>query len=315
MHARARADGGGEVEALDWRWLRSFVAVADAGGMQEAARRSGVSQPTLSRHVRQLEETLDVALFERGGRGLTLSPEGAGLLARARDVRAAVKAFERQAVGMSAEEAGAVRVTMTELYGELFAPAWLASLRRALPRITVDLVLDDAAVNLLLREAEIAIRLFRPRQLDLVAQRCGEQHVGFFASPEYVAERGAPETAEALRDFDLIGFDRVMDWIDAARSLGFEYTRDDFAFRCDAAVMHYRAARAGLGIAAIPLWVGERLGLTRVLPGQTVGTFPIYLVAHQDLHRSPRVARVWQHLGAALRERFGAAARGDGVRD
>ncbi len=296
------------MDEIDWRWLRSFVAVADAGAMQLAARRSGISQPTLSRHVRQLEEALSVALFERSGRGIKLSVQGAGLLARAREVRAAVKAFERQAVGMSAEEAGAVRVTMTELFGEHFAPAWLSSLRRAAPHITIDLVLDDAPVNLLLREAEIAVRMFPPRQLDLIVRRCGVQRLGFYATDEYLDRCGEPTTVKGLRAHALIGFDRLTDWIDGARSLGEVYTREDFVFRCDATVMQVHAARAGLGVAAIPSWVGERVGLRRVLPAVDVGVFPIMLTAHRDLHQNPRVTRVWQHLSAALRERFGAGA-------
>ncbi len=294
------------MDEIDWRWLRSFVAVADAGGMQLAARRSGVSQPTLSRHVRQLEAALGVALFERSGRGIKLSVQGAGLLARAREVRAAVKAFERQAVGLSEEEAGSVRVTMTELFGEHFAPAWLAALRRDAPHISVDLVLDDTPVNLLLREAEIAVRMFSPQQLDLVVRRCGVQRMGFFATREYLERCGAPESTEALKRHELIGFDRLTDWIDAARSLGFEYTREDFVFRCDSLPMQVRAAQAGLGVAAIPRWIGERVGLRRVLPTVEVGVAPIVLAAHRDLHQNPRVTRVWRHLSAALRERFGA---------
>lgn len=281
---------------LDWRWLKSFAAVAEEGGMQAAANATGISQPTLSRHIRQLEELLGVVLFERHGRGLTLSPQGAGLFERALVVRDSIHAFERQAVGLSEEESGTVRVTMTRVFSFYFAPQWLVALRRAHPHISIDLVMEDAEVNLLMREAEIAIRMFRPRQLDLVARHCGQTSMGFFASPGYVEAYGQPADLEALKRFDLIGFDRQMDWIETARHMGFNYEREDFVFRTDALDLHLRVAEVGLGIAVLPLWLGACAGLVRLLGEVTIPGLPIYLTAHPELKRNPRVYKVWRHL-------------------
>ncbi|MEM1349570.1 MAG: LysR family transcriptional regulator [Myxococcota bacterium] len=293
------------MDSMDWRWLRSFVAVAEAGGMHSAAAQLRTSQATLSRHVSALEEVLDVVLFDRTGRGVRLSPEGAALLERARAVQESVKAFELQAQGLSEEEGGSVRVTMSRRFGIRFAPPWIAGLRRVHPKVVIDLVLENTATNLLLREAEVAVRLFRPTQLELVAKRCGSVTRGFFASAEYLARRGEPRTVGALREHDLIGFDRVTEWIDAAQRIGEEYTREDFVCRTDDHVVHTELACQHMGIAVLPEWFGRRAGLVQVLLEASMPGEPIFLVAHREVHRTPRVAKVWAHLGAALEDAFG----------
>ncbi len=296
------------MEDLDWRWLRSFIAVAESTSMHKAAERSGISQATLSRHVRQLEESLDTSLFDRDRRGITLSERGTSLLERALVVRDAVGAFERQAAGISEETSGMVRVTMSNGFGLGFAPGWLASLQETHPATSVDLVLEDEAADLLLRKAEIAVRMFRPQQLDLVMKRCGETRLGFFASEAYIAKRGRPQTLEDLHSHQLVGYDRRTMWIERARAMGFDYARDDFATRCDAEVFHMLAAREGIGIAVLPVHVGERDQLVKLFGPFTMPGQPIYLVAHSELYRNKRVANVWNHLAAELTSMFGDGA-------
>ncbi|KIG15529.1 Transcriptional regulator lysR family protein [Enhygromyxa salina] len=288
------------MDELDWRWLRSFVFVAQADSMHAAAQRSGISQPTLSRHIKLLEANLGISLFERRGRGLTLSPQGQGLFERAVAVRDSVKTFEREALGLSEQQEGSVSVTMSGVFGIHFAPEWLSQLRIDEPHITIDLVIEDSAVNLLLREAEIAVRQFRPHQLELVTRLFGTTPLGLYASPQYVDQHGEPADMAELADFDLIGFDRETYWIEAAAAMGFAHTRDDFAIRCDASVVQVSMALAGLGIAAVPSWCATGLPLRRVLPEIVIPGPPLYLVAHPDLRRSPRVSRVWNHLAARL---------------
>jgi len=290
---------------VDWRWLKSFVAVAEAGGMHSASKEARTSQATLSRHISALEEELGVVLFDRTGRGVRLSPEGAALLERARVIKESVKAFELQAQGLSEEEGGIVRVTMSGQFGVHFAPQWLVELRRHAPKVSVDLVLEDTASNLLLREAEIAVRLFRPTQLDLVARRCGQLVQAFYASAEYIAARGTPQSLDELFGHELIGFDRATTWIDNAQRMGYRVEREDFACRTDDFAVHSELARCGMGVVVLPGWFAKKANLVRVLPEIAMPGQPVFLAAHRDVHRTPRVARVWEHLGAALEEAFG----------
>lgn len=289
---------------MDWRWLRSFVAVASEGGPRSASTQSGISPATLSRHVKQLEECLGIVLFDRDGRGTRLTRDGAALYKRALDIDASVEALKREALGIASAESGAVRVTMSALFGMHFAPTWLHACRVSHPSIAIDLVIDDAPINLLRREAELAVRLFRPTQLDLIVKNCGTSSIGFFASKTYIATHGAPETLDALHDHHVIGTDRRTVCLDYLRQLGVTWSRDDFVMRTDCFAMHPASAVAGVGVALVPLQVGERAGLVRVLPEHAIQGPPIFLTAHPDLHRVPRLARVWEHLGTALREVF-----------
>lgn len=285
---------------LDWRWLRSFVVVASAGTMKEAASASGISQPTLSRHIKLLEDELAMTLFERAGRNLVLSQKGRVLFERAHEVRDAVAGFERQAIGESEAIAGTVRVTMHCMLGYHFAPTWLMDLREAHPYISVDLVVDDRA-NLLLREADIAITTLRPTQLDLISQRVGRFMLGIYASEGYLGGRELGPFS-ALFDHDLVGFDRDASWLDNASAAGFDVCREDFASRTDAWAVHPLLIQQGFGMGVIPTQIGDAMGLTRVhrdfaLPGDE-----LYLTAHPDLQRNPRMSLVWNHLRTALHE-------------
>lgn len=287
---------------LDWRWLRSFVAVASAGTMKEAASASGISQPTLSRHVKLLEDELDMTLFERAGRNLVLSQKGRVLLERAHEVRDAVAGFERQAIGESEEIAGTVRVTMHCMLGYHFAPGWLTDLQKAHPHISVDLVVDDRA-NLLLREADIAIGTLKPTQLDLISHRVGQFVLGIYASEGYLSGRELGPFSELFRH-DLVGFDRIASWIDNAHAAGFDISREDFASRTDAWAVHPLLIKHGLGMGVIPIQVGDAMGLTRVHSDFALPGDELYLTAHPDLQRNPRISLVWSHLRTTLHGAF-----------
>jgi len=287
---------------LDWRWLRSFVAVASAGTMKEAASASGISQPTLSRHIKLLEDELDMTLFERAGRHLVLSQKGRVLLERAHEVRDAVAGFERQAIGESEQIAGTVRVSMHCMLGYHFAPTWLLDLREAYPHISIDLVVDDRA-NLLLREADIAMSTLKPTQLDLISRRVGQFMLGIYASELYLGGRELGPFSELFRH-DLVGFDRIASWLDNAHSAGFDISREDFTSRTDAWAVHPLLIKQGLGMGVIPIQVGDAMGLTRVHSDFALPGDELYLSAHPDLQRNPRISLVWSHLRAALQDAF-----------
>lgn len=290
---------------LDWRWLRSFLAVAHAGGMMGASKASGISQPTLSRHVSALEEALGVALFDRSGRGVRLTPQGGALFERAQEIEASVAAFERQALGLNTELSGSVRVSMSRMFGMYFGPGWLASLQETHPHITVDLVLEDTAANLLLREAELALRMFRPTQLDLRVRSLGHLTRGFFASRDYIATAPPCLKIEDLFHHKLIGFDRVTVWLENAARMGYTFTREDFVCRTDDEAVHPRLAAQGLGVVVLPVWLGEQEGLSRLLPQVEMQGQPMFLTAPGDVHQNRRVSQVWEHLAASIEAAFG----------
>jgi len=281
---------------MNWEWLRSTLAVLETGSLQAASDRLGVSAPTLSRHVAHLEASLGVPLFDRSGRGLRPTPDAEALLPAARQVRGAVDELLRQATGREVDDAGPVRVTASFVHGVLLLPPFVAGFRRAHPEVTLDLVLDDAPTNLLSREAEVAVRGFRPQQADLLARRCGVSRSGFFASQGYLDRRGAPTRLLDLVEHELIGFDRSTVYLEAAARMGVPMQREHFAFRSDSVLGQVAAAQADVGIAAMQCAVGERAGLVRVMPEVTVHELEVWLVAHPDVRKAPRVRRVWDAL-------------------
>lgn len=284
------------MEELDWRWLASFVDVVEHGGLSRAAAQTSRSQPTLSRHIHYLEQALGVVLFDREGRELVLSRQGLELLEHAMDVKRSVKAFEQHAVGVGTQRTGSVRVTMSDMFGFYFAPNWLVAFNQSSPHITVDLVLEDQAVNPMMREAEVALRRFEPVQQGLLIKYCGRTSQGFYASPGFVSRFGEPHDLDGLTSMPVIGQDRLMTWVEYAQRLGMTYAREDFVMRTDTMVMHVRAAQAGLGWATVPNWVARQTDLVRVLPHITMPGQPIYLTAAPDTRRNPLVTELWEHL-------------------
>ena len=196
------------VSSLDWSLVRAFLAVAEHGSLSGAARALGSSQPTLGRQVRAIQKTLGLELFRRHDRGLSLTDAGEGLLPAARAMRQAAHDIELAATGRGQALEGTVRVTSSVVVATHHLPRVIVELRRAEPLIAVELVASDETSNLHFREADIAVRMFRPTQLDLITRKLGESPIVATAHESYLARRGTPRTPDELRQHDLIGFDR-----------------------------------------------------------------------------------------------------------
>ncbi|HEU0222050.1 MAG TPA: LysR substrate-binding domain-containing protein, partial [Paracoccaceae bacterium] len=145
-------------------------------------------------------------------------------------------------------------------------PAILARLRAEEPRIEIELVPSDTTENLLFREADIAVRMYRPEQLDVVTRKVAEFPIGLYAARTYVARRGVPAEPAELARHDLVGYDRSSLMIRAARRLGWELAREAFAVRCDNQSAHWELVRAGCGIGGGLCVIGDAdPGLVRIL--------------------------------------------------
>ncbi len=285
----------------DWHRLRTFLAVVEEGSLSGAGRKLGLSQPTAGRHIEHLERSLEVRLFERTARGLQVTAAGAELAGHVSAMRARADAISRIAAGQSERIEGTVRITASELVSLYILPPILAALRDRHPEIQLEIVPSDATANLLSREADIAARMFRPTQEDLIARKMAELPVAAFAHKTYIARFGAPRTLADVSGHHLIGDDRNTRIIDAARALGFPLSRNDFAIRSDSYVVHWKAVCAGLGIGFCQKWLAGGHGdLVPVLPELDVAPLPLWLTAHQDLKTSRRIRLVFDFLAARL---------------
>ena len=187
------------MQRLDWALVRSFLAVMDAGSVSAAARATQGHQPTLSRHLTELEGQLGVALFERTGRGVRPTAAGLEVLPAARQMQAAAEALARSVTRGREATRGTVRITVSQVVATWLLPPLVAEFHRAEPEIAIEIVSSNAVQNLLRREADIAVRMVRPDQGSLIARKVGEVALGAWASADYLAAMGTPRTPATWR--------------------------------------------------------------------------------------------------------------------
>lgn len=286
---------------LDWSLVQTFLTVAETGSLSEAARRLGMSQPTVGRQVRQIEAMLELEFFQRHPRGLALTDAGAELLPHARRMAEGMQGFSLAAAGRSEKLSGPVRITASVFTAQHYLPAILARLREEEPEITIDLVPTDRSENLLYREADIAVRMYRSEQLDIVTRHLGELRLGLFAAKTYLDRRGRPHRFPEFFDHDLVGYDRSDLILRGLREMGMEAQRDWFATRTDQQSVYWELVRAGCGIGVAQLRVGRADPLVeQVLPELPMPTLPLWLAAHEAVRGTPRIRRVWNALAEGL---------------
>ncbi|WP_443748183.1 LysR family transcriptional regulator [Asticcacaulis solisilvae] len=291
------------MNSIDWTLLRSFLAVVETGSLSAAATRIATTQPTLSRHVRELETALGVTLFTRSVRGLEPTEAALGLIEDARAMGAAAEALALKAQGRSQQLTGTVRITASVVVANLLLPSILASLREAEPHIQVEIVASDMAQNLLRRDADIALRMFDPTQNALIARKLGETPLGLFGAKSYIARRGRPESLADLLNHDVIGFDRSDLILKGYAFHGFPVTREQFPVRCDDQMVIWNLLLAGAGLGfAQTLLAGRRPELEQIDIGMFVPPLPVWLVMHEEVRSNARIRRVADFLTSALTE-------------
>lgn len=283
-----------------WELYRSFLAVIREGSLSAAARSLGMTQPSLGRHIRQLESDLGVVLFTRSPQGLTPTDLGDELATHAQAMDATSAALRRAASGSNSEVRGVVRVTCSEVIGAEVLPPILTDLRQRHPGIVIELSLSNRSEDLLRKDADIAVRMVRPVQRALVARHVGAIPLGLYAHRRYLKANGKPLIWADLHRHAIIGYDHETPALRAVRDklpLG----REDFSLRTDSDLAQLAAIRAGYGIGGCQCALAERdKNLVRVLPQAFAPSLDTWLVMHEDLKASRRTRVVFDHLAAAL---------------
>ena len=287
---------------VPWELYRSFLAVARHGSLSGAARALRLTQPTLGRHIDQLEQALGAAMFTRSPQGLIATETALALLPAAETMESAAEAMARAASGIAGEVAGAVRITASEIVGAEVLPPILAALAERHPKLAFELHLSNQTEDLLRRDADIAVRMVRPTQTGLVARRLGETVIGLYAHRRYLAAARQPRDWADLAGLRLIGFDRDPTPTAAIADAGIRLERGMFSLRTDNQLAQLAALRTGYGIGGCQVGVaGRDPALVRVLPEAFAVPLETWLVMHEDLRASPRVRRVFDHLAEGLK--------------
>ena len=298
--------------SIGWELYRSLLGVLREGSLSGAARALGIAQPTVGRHITALEETLGLVLFTRTQAGLLPTEAALALQVHAEEMETSAAALERTAASRGKGVTGVVRVTASEIVGVEVLPPIIAELCTSYPGLKIELVLTNRTQDLLQREADIAVRMVRPAQEQLIARHIGQIEVGLHASADYLKRRGVPKSAAQLTEHTLIGFDQPTPFIrEAAKSMRGGLDRESFSLRSDSDVAQLALIRsgAGIGFCQVPIANAANPKLVRVLPEHYAMKLDTWITMHEGLRNNPSCKAAFDALVVGM-ERYVRAGAG-----
>ncbi|MEM7612324.1 MAG: LysR family transcriptional regulator [Pseudomonadota bacterium] len=288
---------------FDWNQVRAFLATAEEGSLSAAARALGLTQPTLSRQVSELEAELAVTLFERGKGTMQLTDTGHALLEHVRAMGEAAARVSLAAAGRSEDIDGRVRITTTEGFGMMHLPAIVERIREQAPGIELEIIAANESLDLLRREADIAIRHVRPEHGDLIAQRVGSMTGHFYASKAFLDAAGRPRVAADLASYDFIGFESRDRLLGMFNEMGIPVTSENFKVYSASGVVILALMERGLGISVMTRDVAAtKPSLEIVLPELPPFDIEVWLVTHRELKTSRRIRLVFDTIAGYVKE-------------
>jgi DNA-binding transcriptional LysR family regulator len=289
------------MDTLDWNQLRAFLETAETGSLSAAARKLGLTQPTLSRQVAAIEQRMGVTLFERVGKTMALTATGLDLLEHARAMGTAADALGLAATGRSQAVGGVVSVSATDIMAARVLAPLVKRLREKAPGIAIEVITTDTFSDLQRREADIAIRHVKPEQPDLIARLVREVEAHFYASESWVKAHGHPRAAEDAANLPFVGSDRSGQYLGMLQRQGIPLTEANFSCYANHSVAQWSLVRGGLGIAPMMDEIALATpGVVRVLDDLPPFRFPIWLVSHRELRTSRPIRVVFDALAQGL---------------
>ncbi|MBS1190868.1 MAG: mauR [Rhodocyclaceae bacterium] len=281
---------------MDWENLRFFLAVAQDGSLAAAGRRLGVIHTTVMRRIAALEESLGARLFDRHPGGYVLTPAGRELLDTLQPVEDELIAVERRLSGRDQQLTGTVRIASIGAFSPWICDA-LANLRKANPEVRAEVLISPAAVSIARREADLAVRVTMSPPEYLVGRRVAELAHGIYGAPSFVADGGAPFDPAA---HPWLTYNDARSDLPQARWVAEHIPEERVVLRTNHTPTLVSAARAGLGLAILPRYVGDRTPGLRCL--ETLRGFGqhLWLLTHQDLRRNRRIKVLMDCLAEEL---------------
>lgn len=280
---------------LDWDKLRVFHTVAIAKSFTRAGEMMNLSQSAISRQISALEEALQVSLFHRHARGLMLSEQGEILFRTVSDILARLSAAENALLESKERPRGPLKITAPVAIGTTWLTPRMREFCEAYPEITPTLLVDDRELDLTMREADVAIRLWPAKHPDLVQKKLTVLNNSVYASNDYLRSYGVPKKPEDLATHRLIVFGEdarqpfaEVNWILTEGAKKDEERRP--AFKINSLYGMFKAVQSSLGIAGLPDYMAKNVpGISRVLPELSGPTTDVYFIYSVELRNSKRI--------------------------
>lgn len=282
---------------MDWDKLRIFYAVAEAGSFTHAGDSLNLSQSAVSRQISTLEESIGVTLFHRHARGLILTEEGELLQTAAADIFGKLAMIEGQLADARKLPEGPLRITVAEFLGSTWLAPKLERLRREHPDVQLTMLLDDRIFNLNMREADAAIRLYKPEQPELIQKQLTQIHFHICASKDYLKSKGTPKTVKELKKHTLIGYPENVpapfadpNWLFRIADIDAQSVASD-TIMMNSIYGIYEAVKSGAGIAALPDYIVARdKDIVQILPEAKRPPVDVYFVYPEERKNSKRIS-------------------------
>ncbi|UCH40261.1 MAG: LysR family transcriptional regulator [Gammaproteobacteria bacterium] len=283
---------------FDWNRARAFLVTAEEGSLAAAARSLGMTQPTLGRQVAALEKEIGLDLFTRRGRGLELTPNGIKLLEHVRLMGDAANQFSLSASGKSEVIEGDVSITASELLSTFMLSPMIKALRETEPGIEIEINSTNEERDLNRREADIAIRSFRPTQPELIAKRLCSVRGHLYAAKSYLQQLGNPKSMEELNKANFIDTEKPGRLMTLLNSQGFNLTRQNFPVISNSHIVQWELVKQGVAICATVEEIGDKEPLVErvVISNLPLITMDLWLVTHNELRTNRRIRRVFDFL-------------------
>ena len=293
---------------LDWDKLRIFHAVAKAGSFTNAGERLGLSQSAVSRQISNLEQDIKVSLFHRHARGLLLTEQGEALYATSCDIAKKVDVVQEKLREAKEVPSGHIRLTATSGLGTRWLSSRIDQFLEAYPEINVELFFTENELDLGMREADVAVRMHRPTQMDLIQRPLFKVHMHAYCAKSYAEKYGIPQTSDDLANHHFIGYTNAphhllgLKWLESlARNKGFAFTP---RISVNNVLALRRLVLKGLGIAVLPDYVMGDDGdaLVQVNLEQAPPCFEAYFCYPEELRNAARIQVLRDFLVQAARE-------------
>lgn len=284
--------------AFDWNRARAFLVTAEEGSLAAAAQSLGMTQPTLGRQVAALEREIGIDLFTRRGRGLELTPYGLKLLEHVRTMGDAANQFSLSASGKSDVIKGGVIITATELLSAFVLAPMIRTLRETEPGIEIEINSTNEERDLNRREADIAIRSFRPSQPELIAKRLCSVRGHLYAAKSYLQKLGNPQSIAELDRANFIDTEKPGRLMTLLNSQGFNLTERNFPVISNSHIVQWELVKRGVAVCATVEEIGDNEPLVErvFISDLPLITLDLWLVTHNELRANRRIRRVFDFL-------------------